>query len=236
MASVGKRASFPASGTEPPRLVHQADALAWLRENEASAGSSVVTSLPDVAEMPEHDFDSWRAWFAGAVKAVLRWVPADGVAVFFQTDVLHRGVWVDKSYLVQRAAEQSGLSLVWHKIVCRGPPGAVRQGRAGYSHLLCFSRVARPAFREALPDVLPDAGQEVSQKAMGALACELACRFLLRATDVRTVVDPFCGRGTVLAVANALGLDAVGVDRSARCCRAARMLTVRLPAAASEHG
>ena len=33
---------------------------------------------------------------------------------------------------------------------------------------------------------------------------------------------PFCGWGTVLAVANALGLDAIGVDVSARMCRRAR--------------
>lgn len=212
----------------PRRIVHHGEALAWLRAEAAHPGTSVVTSLPDVAEMPEHDFESWRAWFAGAVGAVLRWVPADGVTVFFQTDVLHRGVWVDKSYLVQRAAEASGLSLVWHKIVCRTPPGSVRAGRAGYSHLLCFSSVTRPAFRGALPDVLPEAGEEASQKAMGVLACELACRYLLEATAARTVVDPFCGRGTVLAVANALGLDAIGVDRNGRCCRAARKMTVRL--------
>jgi tRNA G10 N-methylase Trm11 len=46
--------------------------------------------------------------------------------------------------------------------------------------------------------------------------------------DVRAtlVVDPFCGHGTVLAVANALGLDALGVELSPRRCRAARALVV----------
>jgi tRNA G10 N-methylase Trm11 len=42
------------------------------------------------------------------------------------------------------------------------------------------------------------------------------------------VVDPFCGFGTVLAVANALGLDAVGVDVSPRMCRRARTLQIDL--------
>jgi hypothetical protein len=200
-----------------------------LADHPESSDTSVITSLPDAAEMPEHDFESWRAWFAGAVRAVLHWVPADGVAIFFQTDVLHRGVWLDKSYLIQRAAEEGGLSLAWHKIVCRTPPGSVVAGRAGYSHLLCLSRAPRPAFRGAVPDVLPDAGEEVSRKAMGVLACKLSCRYVLDATPTRTVLDPFCGRGTVLAVANALGLDAIGVDRSPRCCRAARKLSVRLP-------
>ena len=37
---------------------------------------------------------------------------------------------------------------------------------------------------------------------------------------------PFCGYGTVLAVANAIGLDAVGVDLSARMARRARTLVV----------
>jgi hypothetical protein len=40
------------------------------------------------------------------------------------------------------------------------------------------------------------------------------------------VVDPFCGRGTVLAVANAMGFDAIGVDLSAKRCRAARAFVV----------
>jgi tRNA G10 N-methylase Trm11 len=44
------------------------------------------------------------------------------------------------------------------------------------------------------------------------------------------VVDPFCGQGTVLAVANTLGLAAIGVDRNSRACRAARKLTLELPA------
>jgi hypothetical protein len=60
----------------------------------------------------------------------------------------------------------------------------------------------------------------------GVSACRVACRFLLEETTSRVVVDPFCGRGTVLAVANAMGLDALGVDISAKRCRAARALEV----------
>jgi tRNA G10 N-methylase Trm11 len=49
---------------------------------------------------------------------------------------------------------------------------------------------------------------------------------VLQETPTRTIVDPFCGWGTALAVANALGMDAVGVDLSARMCRRARVLDV----------
>ena len=61
---------------------------------------------------------------------------------------------------------------------------------------------------------------------MGVEACRVACRFLREETATRVVVDPFCGHGTVIAVANLLGLDAIGVDRSRKCCRAARALVV----------
>jgi hypothetical protein len=207
---------------QPRRTVHQHEALAWLAENPAEPGSSVITSLPDVSELPECDFEAWRSWFLTAVGAVLSWVPADGLAIFFQTDVLHGGAWVDKSFLVLSAAAASGHSLVWHKIVCTTPPGEVSAGRPGYSHLVCLAPAPLPAFRHPLPDVLPDGGSKTTQKSMGLKACALACRFVLAATPARVVVDPFCGTGSVLAVANALGIDAVGIDRSPRACRAAR--------------
>jgi tRNA G10 N-methylase Trm11 len=41
------------------------------------------------------------------------------------------------------------------------------------------------------------------------------------------IFDPFCGVGTVLAVANALGLEALGVEKSKKRCEQARVLAVR---------
>ena len=111
-------------------------------------------------------------------------------------------------------------------LVCRKPAGTLTYGRASYSHLLGFARVLRPTLRRATPDVLPDGGFQPGPKAMGVLACVDACRFVLTQTTTRTIVDPFCGFGTVLAVANALGLDAIGVDLSARMCKRARRLSV----------
>ena len=212
----------------PSRTVYEREALAWLAENAAAPGTSVVTSLPDVSELQGRNFAAWRAWFLDAAERVIAWTPPDGVAIFFQSDILEHGVWVDKGYLVQRAAEAAGAVLVWHKIVCRVPAGSVSRGRAGFSHLLCVSRTARPAPRVGAPDVLPELGAMPSQKAMGVAACVLACRYLLDETATSVVVDPFCGQGTLLAVANALGLAALGVDRNGRACRAARKLVIGL--------
>jgi len=229
MTNMVESVTAPAGNSQPRRTVHQAEALAWLAAHPAGPRTSVITSLPDVSELPGAGLEAWRQWFVTAVKSLLAWVPAGGVAIFFQSDIVHRGVWVDKGYLVLSAAEASGHVVVWHKVVCRVAPGTASPGRAGYSHLICVAREPRPAFRQALPDVLPDAGFEASQKAMGVEACALAVRFVLAETDAGVVVDPFCGQGTALAVANALGLDAVGIDQSARCCRAARKLTVTMP-------
>jgi hypothetical protein len=218
------------SPAPPSRVVHHAEAVAWLRARGCLDGCSVITSLPDVSEIPALDLAGWTRWFEDAAALAIDVVPDDGVAVFFQSDVKRGGTWIDKGALVQRAADRAGARLLFHKIVCRKPPGTVTFGRAAYSHLLGYSRGVRPRPERATPDVLADAGFQPGTKAMGVAACADACRFVLRETTTRTVVDPFCGYGTVLAVANALGLSAVGVDLSARMCRKSRTLT--LPAAA----
>jgi hypothetical protein len=210
----------------PRRDVVRADALEWLARNQASDEQSVVTSLPDFSEVRELEFEEWNAWFVAAATRVLEWTTPKAVTIFFQTDVVRHGVWIDKGHRVLRAAEAVGASLLWHKIVCREPPGAITYGRAGYSHLLCFSRSARTARVRSGPDVVADAGFKPTEKAMGVAACRLACQFVLDETKSRVIVDPFCGHGTVLAVANSMGLDAVGIDRSARACVAARRLNV----------
>ena len=211
-----------AMASPPQRRVHQGDALQWLRDNAPLAGASVVTSLPDVSELPALGFPAWQSWFVDAAALVLASVPDEGAAIFFQSDIRHAGLWVDKGALVMRAAERAAVGLVFHRIVCRKPPGTVTFGRATYAHLLGFARRFRPA--RARADVLADGGPVAGRKAMGSLAALEACRFVRDETATRLVVDPFCGWGTTLAAANALGMDAVGVDLSARMCRRARTL------------
>ena len=219
---------------EPARLVIQAEALAWLREHPAEPTDAIVTSLPDFSELPAlgPGLDGWKRWFIDAAAELMRWVAPGMPALFFQSDVRHQGRWIDKAFLVQQAAELCGATLVFHKIVCRHPPGTLTQGRASYSHLLAFTRDGAELIpKKPSADVLPDAGEMPWSRAMGTRACEAACRFLLDETSARRVVDPFCGKGTVLAVANALGLNALGVELSAKRCRGARSLQLGVPSA-----
>ena len=213
----------------PTRVVTRADALVWLAANGVVPGASFITSLPDLAEMPAVGFEGWRAFFADATRAVLASTPDDGVAIFFQSDVRREGFHVDKGYAVMRAAEGSGHALLFHKVVCRKPPGTVTFGRVGYSHLLAFSKNVRLQTSLNGADVLPELGEMPWVRAMGVAACEYAVRFVQRQTASRLIVDPFCGHGTVLAVANAFGLDAIGVDLSSKRCRKARELVLGAP-------
>ena len=66
----------------------------------------------------------------------------------------------------------------------------------------------------------------MTARAMTMSAAEGTCAFLSEHTTCRVVVDPFCGRGTILAVANVHGFDVVGVELSKKRARKARSLVV----------
>jgi len=209
------------------RTIIQGDALAWLDSTPATPRSSVVTSLPDVSEL-ELDLAGWKEWFVASAEKVVRWVPEGGMAIFFQSDIRFRGAIVDKSSLVFRAAEAASADIVFHKIVCRRPPGTIAYGRPSWSHMIALASGAWEPPRSPGPEVLPDAGFMPWSRAMGVEACREACRYLRENTTTEIVVDPFCGQGTVLAVADAMGFAALGVERSAKRCKAARTLVIEL--------
>jgi len=221
----------------PSRLVECGDGLAFLARGRLPPGHAIVTSLPDHSELPRLGVAGWREWFVESAAACCRAVDDGAVAIFYQTDVKHDGGWIDKGHLVQTGGERAGSRLLWHKIVCRLPPGQTTFGRPGYAHLLCLGRdpaaaagsVLSLAPAQSSPDVLPRLGEMTWARAMGREACDAVARFLLAHTPCRTVVDPFCGLGTMLAVANAHGLDAVGVERSPKRAERARALDLGAP-------
>jgi len=202
------------------RVVHHGDGIAFLAARLPD-DHAIVTSLPDHSELPALGVAGWRQWFIATVALACRAVGDDGVAVFFQTDVKHDGRWIDKGHLVLCGADAAGSELLWHKVVCRVPPGTITFGRPAYAHLLCVSRGRRLPPGASTADVLPALGTMTWSRAMGGAACEAAVRFVA-SIGARAVVDPFCGQGSILAAANAHGLDAIGVELSKRRARKAR--------------
>ena len=219
----------PAPARTPLREVHCAEAIGWLRERGRIEGACAITSLPDVSEV-NLSLPAWRAWFLGAVTLVVDAVPDTSAALFFQSDIKRDGVWVDKGAMVIRAAEDAGAHILFHKIVCRRPPGVLTYGRPGYTHLIAVSRAMKCPDVLPLPDIITDAGALPWVRAMGVRAAGQAVRFARDQVGATLIVDPFCGVGTVLAAANALGVDALGVELSRKRCEQARALTLPLAA------
>ena len=209
----------------PSRIVECADAIPWMRARGVIAGACAVTSLPDVSEVGLA-LPVWRAWFLDAVKLVVASVADESVALFFQSDIKRDGAWIDKGALVIRAAEEVGARVLFHKIVCRRPPGMLTLGRPGFTHFIAVSRALKCPDVLPIPDIITDAGRLPWVRAMGVRAAGHAVRFARDHAGARAIFDPFCGVGTVLAVANSLGLDALGVEKSRKRCEQARALTV----------
>ena len=185
-----------------------------------------MTSLPDVSEL-RLPMAAWRAWFLDAVGLVVNAVPDASAAIFFQSDIKHDGAWIDKGALVVRAAEDAGARVLFHKVICRRQPGLLTMGRPGYTHLIAVSRTMRCPDALPMPDVITDPGRSPWVRAMGIRAAAHAARFVRDHVRARLIFDPFCGVGTVLAVANAIGIDALGLERSTKRCAQAKELSVR---------
>lgn len=208
------------------KIIFQEDGIQWLQDSESLDGCSIITSLPDFSEFSSMSLQEWQTWFQDAATLIMQKCPPDGVSIFFQSDIKVDGIWIDKGFLCQKAAQAAGCELLFHKIICRTPPGTITFGRPSYSHLLCFSKNVRPNMSLGTADVLPDGGAKTWTRGMGVKACELACKIVLDHTTTQTIVDPFCGHGALLAVANSLGLNAIGVELSAKRAAQARQQTL----------
>ena len=210
----------------PRREVVCEDALLWLRNYKDQGGVSFLGSLPDISEFPDLTLDEWKLWFQTTSELILSKTSPEGVTIFFQTDIKYQGLWIDKSYLIQKAAEKISHHLVWHKIFCRAPAGTIMFGRPSYSHMLCFSKTVVPDLRKSTADVIPNVGDKTWVRGMGLEASLLAANFILKHTNTNTLINPFCGEGSVLAAANYFGLNAIGIERSPKRARKAESIQI----------
>ena len=211
----------------PLRIVECGDALAWLESQQKIEGASIVASMPDISEFNNYTLAEWKEWFTKTAVLIMSRCPDDGVAVFYQSDIKYEGVWVDKAYLVQKAAESVGLNLLWHKIVCRVAPGIATFGKPAYSHILCFSKnIKLTDMSKSTPDVIGELGDKTWVRGMGLENCLMITKFIATHTNSTKVVHPFCGEGSILAAANMNGLDAFGIERSPKRAAKARTLQI----------
>jgi len=198
------------------RIIYCRDAITWL--NTQSNLDSIVTSIPEMDELGL-SFADYVPFFRNAARLCLTAVNDKGYCVFLQTDRKYKG-WVDKSYLISDEANKLGIRMIWHKIVLRTEVGKADLFRPTYSHMLCYSKAG--AIGVPVADVVAR-GEVTYANGFGIDAVRLVIDFLKKHKR-KTVVDPFVGSGTVVAVANAMGLHAVGVDIDKKQCQKAKKL------------
>lgn len=208
------------------REVFCEDAIEWLTKYEDQGGVSFLGSLPDFSEFPDLSLGQWKNWFYSTSSLILSKTSPEGVSIFFQSDIKHEGLWIDKSFIIQKAAEELGHHLLWHKIFCRAPAGTVMFGRPAYSHMICFSKTVVPDLSKSTADVFPDLGDKTWVRGMGLEASLFAAFFVKKHTTSKILINPFCGEGSVLAAANYVGLDAIGIERSNKRAEKAKKLEV----------
>lgn len=210
----------------PKREVYTDDAIEWLKNFNEPTGYSFLGSLPDISEFPGYSLEQWKEWFQSTAELILSKTSPEGVTLFFQSDIRLEKLWVDKAFIIQKAAEKLGHNLLFHKIFCRVPPGVISMGRPAYSHMICFSKTVIPDLTITSPDVIPDLGEKTWVRGIGLEASLLAANFVKKQTTTHTLVNPFCGEGSVIAAANFVGLNSIGIERSPKRAEKARALQV----------
>lgn len=202
------------------RKIIEADALEWMKDHQGVG--SIVTSLPDMDETSFNERE-YLEWFPKAAQLCFISASDTHPVIFYQTDRLYKGKRISKAALLMFVANACGYDIVYHKIVLRRDPGKIDLRRPGYSHLLCFGTYGVTAGK-ATPDVF-HAGGVLYPNGTGLQAATVALQTALR--HGTKVCDPFCGRGTIPALAEAMGFEKiVGVDIDPAQCEAAR--TIRM--------
>lgn|GEM_PF-6010225 len=56
----------------------------------------------------------------------------------------------------------------------------------------------------------------------------LVAKFIAQQIKSRTIINPFCGHGSMLAAANAVGCDAIGIEKSPKRAKKAGFLQLDL--------
>lgn len=204
----------------PSRTVHCQDALEWLPKNHGNP--CIITSIPEMEEL-KLTAKPYEEFFRRAAAACLESVKEDGYCIFLQTDRKHHG-WIDKTYFLADEAYKLGFHMVWKKISLTRDPGKADLFRPTYSTMTCFTKKGKVG--KPIPDVVVS-GEKTYTHGFGVEAVALCVKYV-KDQGVKRVVDPFSGSGTTLAVANAMGLDAVGVELYKRYCEMSRKLTLNL--------
>jgi len=197
------------------------DAIKWLAKQGDHSLPNVVVGIPDLEET-KFSQSRYITFLRRALFLIFQKVQKKGYCIFMNTDRKYQKTWIDKSYIIQQIAHELLIPLRWHKIILLRPVGSTHIQRPTYQHYLCFSYLGGPG--EATPDVML-CGKKSYKNAACPNGTAHAIGFIKRYSPYKGVVDPFVGRGSILAEAKKQGIKmGIGVDISSSQCRVTRKL------------
>ena len=183
------------------------DSMNYLEKVNSLA--NVITGLPDLDET-DMTMSQYAKFFNDIVSKIFEKLNRLGYAIFIQTDRKYQGSWLDKSYMLSNIALSFGCKMVWHKIVLQREVGRINLHRPGYSHMVCYTYDGKPGV--AFADVVP-VSTKLYKNGTPIGAANAAVNFIKQNNKGdTTIVDPFVGKGTIVAIANNYGLNAIGID------------------------
>jgi len=204
-------------------IIH-ADAITWLEAYEPNPEHIFFVSLPDYSEFPHLTIDEWKSWFIETAELIMKKTHPDQYCLFFQSDIKYEGEWIDKGYLIQKAAERLHMKTMWHKIVMRAPLGSVTFGRPSYSHLLSFSMNQTRDSAQSAVDIFYESGEKTWARGIGEKTAEFIINDIRKNSPGSTLINPFCGEGLLLKVADSNGIPSIGIERSLKRVKIASKL------------
>lgn len=193
-----------------------ADAFEWLLANRDQG--SILTSLPDASEIGLTDLNKYDDWVRRAATEIFASASEGCPVIFIQTDRRKDGRQFSKANLLINIAQEQGWFLLWHKIELTAEVGKSNLYRPTFRNMICFGR-GKMSAGQATPDVVAKS-KRLYDMAFGFEAARACLEFCKKFSN--HVLDPFCGYGTVLHVAEELGMNSVGVDIDPKCCEAAQ--------------
>lgn len=178
----------------------------------------IITSIPDMSELGMTDLGKYSFFFCCALTACIE-ASKETPLILYQTDRKIDGILFSKAATVLHHGLEHGMDIMWHKIIVRRGYDKVDLMKPGYSHMIAMGykdKGIKPG--RASPDVIEFTGA-LYDNGMDYRATNQAILYAKKYSS--TIIDPFCGKGTVPIMADDLGLDGIGIDIDEAQCKAA---------------
>ena len=151
----------------------------------------------------------WIHWLKMSCLAIAGMMDEKSIVFFYQTNRKFEGSIIDKKNIITNEFLAMGFNLIHSKIVLKQEPETINLFRPTFTNFFSFSKSLGPG--KPSPDVIR-CGEMIYKNAMGYNACRFAVEYVKEKKVSDTILDPFCGRGSVLKIANDLGMKSMGID------------------------